>query len=120
MNEIEKLFSNFPQNIRALRESDGLTQSELAKAMKMQPNQLKRIETGETKSLKSHILGRFSIYFDVSTDEILRGQLTDVKPTQDRVIEDFISKFGSEHANSAWVLFRDRRNSLLGSVETPD
>ena len=62
-NKIKKIVG---ENLKKLRKAKGLTQEQLAEALKMQPNSIALIETGRT-FISSELLSTASNFFNVES-----------------------------------------------------
>lgn len=62
-NKIKKIVG---ENLKKLRKAKGLTQEQLAEALKMQPNSIALIETGRT-FISSKLLSNASNFFNVES-----------------------------------------------------
>ncbi len=68
-NRIKKIVG---ENFRRLRKNKGLTQEQLAEALKIQPNSLALIETGRT-FISSELLSKASNFFDVDASVFFKS-----------------------------------------------
>lgn len=66
----------FHINIKFLRERKNLTQEELAQALDFNRNKLQALESGQTKNPQIADLIKFSEYFNISVDTLLKTNLT--------------------------------------------
>jgi len=65
--------AGFGQRLRALRKTKGLTQEQLAEAVSISTEQLRKMESG-TRGTSFDLLISLAVYFDVSTDFLLMGR----------------------------------------------
>ena len=66
----------FGKRLRELRLSRGMTQEELAEALNINLDHMRKMERGK-EGCSIDLLLEIAIYFNVSTDYLLMGKLTD-------------------------------------------
>jgi transcriptional regulator with XRE-family HTH domain len=85
MGQPQKIF--FPENIRFLRGRKNLSQENLAQQLGMTRVKLNAIESGKTKNPALEDLVKFSGFFRISIDSLLRAQLSRLLELQLRDLE---------------------------------
>ena len=113
MDKVEVLFGKFPHNLRYLREAEGISQTELSKRVHISLGTIQKIENGKMKTLRSDYLGRFSIFYDISVDEILSGDLSNIDSARSRFYKKIRKSIDGGLVESVMLAFDSTRAKIL-------
>ena len=69
---IERELQIFCENVKYLRERDGLTKREMCKIMRITPSTLNRLEAGEIPFIKLSALERLRTHFGLTLSELFQ------------------------------------------------
>ena len=75
----------FGKRLRELRLSKGMTQEELAEALNINLDHMRKMERGRERC-SIDLLLEIAIYFNVSTDYLLMGRITDREAEKKRLL----------------------------------
>ena len=108
---------NLGDKIRALRESAGLTQGQLATCSAVSQGYLSQLENGEVKNPSAAVLLRVAQAISVDADELFEAAGYPTVRKLRRIYQDYADTIDSELLRYLSDLPRDKQRRLLSLLE---